>query len=318
MDTIEFLRYVLPEDGYYVGAILVTTEEGNYFRHFYADDVEQLGAFIQKASSAKLNVYYAVASFADKASRKNTNVSEIKLIALDIDCGPKKPYASPSEAIPVLVGFIKEYGLPNPTIVSSGNGLHVYWTLSESVSLAEWKPVAEAMKSAVINYGLQIDPAVTADASRVLRPIGTVNPKGGKPVKLLKHSPHTDLETLRSLLPMGTTKSRVNLGMPADVPEHIKNKTSSLTEAMGATAEFAPADATTVRIKCKQIDWAAGNPDQVDEPLWYNVLGVAAFCHNPEKTAIEWSDGHPDYSPENTLKKLYQWKYQQNQITAKN
>ena len=310
MDTVDFLRYVLPEDGYYVGAILVSSEEGNYFRHHFTETVEELDAFVQKATQAKQNVFYAVSSFKEKTSRKGVNVSEIKLIAVDIDCGKGKPYATPREAIPILSGFIKEYQLPNPTIVSSGNGLHVYWTLEEGVLPGEWKPVAESMKAAIMDYGLEIDPAVTADTARVLRPIGTVNPKGGKAVQMLKHSPHTDLGTLRDLLPRVSSKSKVDLGIPDDVPDHIKGKESTLTSVMGTGAEFAPADGPTVRIKCKQIGWAADNPEEVDEPFWYNVLGVAAFCHNPEKTAIEWSDGHPDFTPEHTLKKLYQWKDQ--------
>jgi hypothetical protein len=209
--------------------------------------------------------------------------------------------------MPDLVGFIKEYKLPNPTIVSSGNGLHVYWVLEESVPLHEWKPVAESLKIAMIDYGVKIDPAVTGDAARVLRPVGTVNPKGDKPVQLWVQKPPVDFNTIRQKLPAGRA-SRHAFGIPSDVPEHIKSTTSSITEAMGTGTGFDPADGPTVRIKCKQIGWGADSPQEVDEPFWYNMLGVAAFCHNPEATAIEWSDGHPDFSPERTLAKMYQWK----------
>lgn len=310
MDTVDFLRFMLPEDGYYIGAILVRGEEGNYFRHHFTETVEELNNFVQVSTAQGQNVFYAVSSFKEKTSRKGVNVSEIKLIAVDIDCGEGKPYPTPSEALPLLGGFLKEYKLPRPSIVHSGNGLHVYWTLEEGATVEEWKPVAEAMKSAIMEYGVEIDPSVTADVARVLRPIGTVNPKGGNTVRMMKQSENTDLETLRGLLPAVVSKSRVDLGVPTDVPEHIKNKTSDLTAAMATGTEFAPADGPTVRIKCQQIDWAAGNPEEVDEPFWYNVLGVAAFCHNPEKVAIEWSDGHPDFSPDVTLQKLYQWKEQ--------
>jgi hypothetical protein len=305
METLDFLRYVLPEDGYYVGAILVANDEDSYFRHHYADSLEGLDDFVQKAAAANQNVYYAVASFKNKTSRKQVNVSEIKLIAVDLDCGKGKPYASPKEALPDLVDFIKHYELPNPTIVSSGNGLHVYWVLDEAATVSEWKPVATAMKMALIDYGVKIDPGITADASRVLRPIGTVNPKGNKPVQLLKQAPPVTLDTIRELIPAVKTSG---LGTPIEVPERIKSKTSSITEAMGTGTGFDPADGPTVRIKCKQIGWGADNPQEVDEPFWYDMLGVAAFCHSPEKIAVEWSDGHPDFSPERTLQKMYQWK----------
>jgi hypothetical protein len=307
MDTVDFLRFVLPEDGFYVGAILASSDEGSFFRHHYTETIEELDDFVQNAAGRGQNVYYAVASFQTKTSRKGSNVSELKLLVADIDCGKGKPYATPKEALPDLTGFIKEYKLPNPTIVSSGNGLHVYWVFEESVTFDEWKPVAESLKMAMIEYGVQIDPVVTGDASRVLRPIGTVNPKGNKPVRLLKQSPVTTLDFMRSKLPTAA-KSRVDLGVPTQVPDHIKERTSGLTEAMGSGTEFAPSDGPTVRIKCKQIGWGADNPQEVDEPFWYNMLGVAAFCHAPEKIAIEWSDGHPDFTPERTLEKLYQWK----------
>jgi hypothetical protein len=45
MDTVDFLRLVLPEDGYYVGAILAASEEGSFFRHHFTETIEELDEF---------------------------------------------------------------------------------------------------------------------------------------------------------------------------------------------------------------------------------------------------------------------------------
>lgn len=42
--------------------------------------------------------------------------------------------------------------------------------------------------------------------------------------------------------------------------------------------------------------------------MWYDIIGVAAHCANPEATAKEWSNQHLPYSEEATLQKLEQWK----------
>jgi hypothetical protein len=41
--------------------------------------------------------------------------------------------------------------------------------------------------------------------------------------------------------------------------------------------------------------------------LWYDLIGVAAHCEDPEGTAIAWSENHPDYNAKTTLAKLRQW-----------
>ena len=65
---------------------------------------------------------------------------------LDLDCGPSKEYPSQVEAIRDLRKFCSKLNLPTPLMVNSGRGVHVYWTLSKPVLLAEWLTVAERLK----------------------------------------------------------------------------------------------------------------------------------------------------------------------------
>ncbi len=60
--------------------------------------------------------------------------------------------------------------------------------------------------------------------------------------------------------------------------------------------------------KCAQVKWAVENQNEVDEPFWYGLMGVAAFCIDPEATAEAWSNGYAGYDRTETARKLAQWK----------
>jgi hypothetical protein len=81
-----------------------------------------------------------------------------------------------------------------------------------------------------------------------------------------------------------------------------------LLSSLAVKQEFPPAVASVVASKCNQINWAIDNQADVDEPLWYNLIGVAAHCQDAEETAKEWSNQHPSYDERATLRKLAHWK----------
>jgi hypothetical protein len=193
MNTLEFLQRVLPAEGNYCAIVI---NDGVARQGFYST-VDELGNAIVKLDGRKHNTYYAISSFQDKSSRKQLNVLCTKTFALDIDCGFDKngnptPYLTKKEGYTALVKFVRDTGLPEPMVVSSGNGLHVYWVLNEPLRPAEWKPLANAMKAMIVAHGFELDMAVPADNARVLRAIGTHNARGGEEVKLILDRPPND------------------------------------------------------------------------------------------------------------------------------
>jgi len=60
--------------------------------------------------------------------------------------------------------------------------------------------------------------------------------------------------------------------------------------------------------KCAQVNWAVSNQKDVSEPMWYGLMGIAAFCEAPEDTAIAWSKDHPTFSEDETIRKVSHWK----------
>ena len=296
MDTLNFLQRVLPSAGFYVTTVI--NPDGR--RQGFFATVEELAKAVTGLDQRGNNTYFAISAFVEKGNRKQENVRATKVIALDVDCGDSKPYPTWREGLAATGQFTQQMGLPKPLIIHSGNGLHVYWVLTEELEPVWWKPLAEAMKAAAKDKGFEIDPAVPADSARVLRPVGTTNPKSGTQVRMLIDAQPVIVEQLAACL------SAYMVAHPVSLPRSTSS--SPLAQALQVHQDFPPANATVIATKCPQIGWAAKNQGDVEEPFWYAMIGVAAHCQDPEATAISWSDQHPGYNASETLRKLSHWK----------
>ena len=296
MDTLNFLQRVLPSAGFYVTTVI--NPDGR--RQGFFATVEELAKAVTGLDQRGNNTYFAISAFVEKGNRKQENVRATKVIALDVDCGNGKPYPTWREGLAATGQFTQQMGLPKPLIIHSGNGLHVYWVLTEELEPLRWKPLAEAMKAAAKDKGFEIDPAVPADSARVLRPVGTTNPKSGTQVRMLIDAQPVIVEQLAACL------SAYMVAHPVSLPRSTSS--SPLAQALQVQQDFPPANATVIATKCQQIGWAAKNQGDVEEPFWYAMIGVAAHCIDPEATAISWSDQHPGYNASETLRKLSHWK----------
>jgi hypothetical protein len=296
MDTLNFLQRVLPSSGFYVTTVI--NPDGR--RQGFFSSVDELAKAVIELDRRGNNTYFALSAFVEKGNRKQENVRATKVIALDVDCGDNKPFPTWKEGLAATGKFIQQMGLPKPLITHSGNGLHVYWPLTEELEPTRWKPLAEAMKAAAKDKGFAIDPTVPADGSRVLRPVGTTNPKSGTKVRMLIDAQPIVVEQMVACL------SSYMVAHPVSLPRSTSS--SGLAQALQVQQDFPPANGTVVAAKCQQIGWAVKNQGDVDEPFWYGMIGVAAHSQDPEATAIAWSENHPGYNANETLRKLAHWK----------
>jgi hypothetical protein len=303
MDTLSFFQRVLPSEGLYC----ITSFEGDNPkpRHGYFDSVDALAKVALALNARGQNTYYAISTFTEKR-RKQEFVDKTKVLAIDVDCGigkngKPKPFKDASEGAKALVTFVQAVGLPMPMIVSSGNGLHVYWILDEAIAPAQWKPLANALKAACLEKGFTPDIGVTGDSARILRPIGCVNPKGGRTAKLVRDAQDVTYAQLWAILEPFTHGSSYE-------PPVEQTRSNSLLDNLAVKHEYQPANADRIVEGCQQIKWAVENQGDVSEPMWYNLIGVAAFCAEPEAVAIRWSENHPGYSQQSTISKLHHWK----------
>jgi len=212
----DFLKSVLPTQGIYCTVGIRSGAVKQSFQQTI-EDVEAVGSGMD---SQGVDAYFALATFEDDSGRKVDNAAFLRSFFLDLDCGTGKPYADQAAAAQALSIFIAETKLPSPTLVNSGGGLHVYWPLTEDVEASEWVRHAKSLKRLCAQKKLFADPAVTADAARILRIPGTHNFKNetSRPVQIIAVGTPVSLAEFTELLPapamdLSAAKHFVNLNL---------------------------------------------------------------------------------------------------------
>lgn len=303
MDTSAFLAKILPAQG--LKCFASPSSDGPGFRHRFFNTINELAERIVRQDARGAAVYHACAGFLTNERREQANVAALRALWLDLDCGAGKPHASQGAALLALKAFCGRVGLPIPLLVNSGHGIHAYWCLDADASRDDWQPVANLLKSVTVFCELGADPARTADAASILRPVGTHNRKGGEalPVTLLRDAQPLDLATIANVLQTFASANCVRVlhgGSAKSAP------LSAINAEFASGQEFPPADAGRVAAGCAVMAHIRDTQGNVPEPLWYAGLSVIAYCEAADETAQEWSCGHPDYRPEATAAKLAQ------------
>lgn len=330
MTPHEFLAAVLPEAGHLIVATPLQVADGKTV--WWNVALPNLDAILHQLNSwlwEGRDTYFAMSSYREdkvwNPEKKNlktgglgayerrtrSNVQAVRSFFLDIDARDDgKHYPTHADALLALRDLCNDAGLPRPMLVNSGYGVHAYWTLDASISVDEWQPVANKLKAVCVARKLIADHNVTADAARVLRPVGSFNFKHGMvtPVELIATAPWVDLGTFVGALdtyvrdnqvpiaPRTTRKAGVGAGAPASV----------LGDNLGATND--PLNPDLLTFVCpafaKQVVERGAN---AREPQWYATLGLAKFCEPSEPVMIAVSDGHPDYDYEAMKAKAANW-----------
>jgi len=166
-----FLSTVLATEGLYC---VVGLKKGTPRQHFVGT-VDEVNDLVSNLIEQGFDAYFGCAKFETDDGRTTKNAKWFKSFWLDLDCGESKPYETQATALEALKEFCKGTGLPKPTIVNSGRGIHAYWALTETISYNDWKPTAESLKKLCAENNLHADPSVTADAARILRVPDTLN-----------------------------------------------------------------------------------------------------------------------------------------------
>ncbi len=155
MDTFAFLSKILPPTGIVVLAepkiISVDGKQRSVWRHFKYNSIDEAAVAATLLDSKGITVYHACSTFREsreKRMRTQENAGWQKAFWVDADCGSEDgKYASQREAVVAIHTLCKKTGLPLPTIVNSGGGIHAYWTLTAAVESAVWTPVARQFKA---------------------------------------------------------------------------------------------------------------------------------------------------------------------------
>ncbi len=319
MNGRDFLQLVWPATGYYCIAAPhknpTTGQEG--YKHSIHDT--WLDAYLDaRGRYHQVDMYFGIFTHInqrvfsqkwgrDLPSRKRENMAYAKCLFLDLDVGKgtadKPKYKDQAEALMVLRRFLFRTGLPDPIVVSSGNGLHVYWPFVDPIDAQSWKPHAQALRLLLDHHHVLYDPSRTIDTTSVLRVPGTLNHKDPTDLKKVEvrldgAAPSPNATLFGAVAKLSAGLQPIKLVPPAlgGLPANISPGTN-----------FPPTDPQEVAAECEQIRIFRDSKGNVSEPHWYAALGLLVACTGGQQVAHQWSSGYAGYTYAETQAKMDQW-----------
>lgn len=309
LTTAQFLQLVVPEKG----EKFISIDRGgpNGWKDQWAGEThDDLVEMIARYQNKTVNIYHALATFIDDdQGRKVNNAAYLRSLFLDLDVQKKSgiSYESQQEAFNALRAFVKATQFPAPSlVVSSGKGLHAYWPFDADLPVDRWLPLAKALKTLTKEHGLLADPAVTADAARVLRPVGTtwhdVKTRSAQtyPVRVawMGKTLTRSVTAFESIL-LAPSAAKPNL---AGDPNY-----NSALGAPAGTQSFAGSDPLRIAKQCGQIARFKADSN-LPYNIWRLCIGVLVRADDGERYIHEWSaNGYPGYTFEETQAKIDTW-----------
>lgn len=288
-------------------------------RGSFADVDSAVAAIQQWDAEPTTTVYYTIGAMANhktvgvngkmKYHRTKDRATWFKSLAFDLDIGGDKPYKTQGEGWKATLAALRSIGMPDPMVVSSGNGLHIYWPMTEPVAKAHWEKASIALRLALAEKGVTIDTSKIHDASMVLRPVGSSHKKQTpwKTVTCKADCPDYDPVQLFTVL-----KPWFGQAIPRAAASAGKGRRSSAV--MDAVTNSHDVDVERVAERCTQIRAliesggvtdSAGNP--VEEPMWRASLAIAKHSKDPEKAIILLAGKHPDFDLDRNMAKMEAW-----------
>jgi hypothetical protein len=311
MDLQSFLRLLLPADGVKFLAEWVSIPDhkrGGVFNHYPFENLDDMASKAEQLSARNRNVYFACASYKEVIWKQNgsgrnyatgrtqDNAMGAQALWLDIDVGKANDtnsYKTQKEASEDIKKLCTLTGLHRPMVVSSGNGFHCYWLFDRFVEKAEWNALATTFREVTKRCELKVDPSRDKDIASVLRPPETINPKGNKPVKVLKQSEAKAPSYYRTLF-------SEFLGVEAP-PAHAVKK---LGNSLATPVSYPPSSLNRIAEHCQTIKFFKDTGAAAFEPLWRGCLGIAKHTYDGEELAHEWSAQDERYDKDETQTKL--------------
>jgi hypothetical protein len=315
METLEFLRSVLPSQGTIVLGLLQKGSEGkrDWFKwKAYPTPVEAARAALFFDENGE-TVYFGVNAFGDYYTdeatgkshiRTQENVTHCRSLFDDFDVGEKNnEYDTKEDALADIKRLFTELRL-TPTVVDSGGGFHTYIHIDDDYDPQTWVQLSLMKRDITKHLGLKADRAVDKDVARILRPVGVHNRKYGEPrqVRVLKQGKVYTLEKVREVLEAYIRNNNV---VPAPTPrQYNKDAANPFAAALGDYAESYPEQ---VADRCDAIRAFRDDAANLSEPHWWMGIGVLKFCEGGEEKIHEWSSAYAGYSHAETQAKIDEW-----------
>lgn len=327
MDTKQFLTRVTPQTDELVITVHKPDPKGLnkrgivWNRGSFADLDSAVDSILKWDAEPVTTVYFTIGSMQghksvkadgkEKIGRTQECATWFKTLALDLDIGEDKPYATQAEGWKAMHAALEAIGMPQPMVISSGRGIHLYWPLTAAIKRDDWVRVSTALRVALEEHNVVIDTSKIHDPSMVLRPVGTHHKKQTPWLDVKCKIDCPDYEP-RELV--GVLQNWINKAPKATAPTRSRaGKSKSSIAAAVLNTNDVILDAVAER--CNQVGAlvssggvsdAAGRP--VEEPLWRASLGLAKHCTDPQEAIIKLAGKHPDFDLDMNMEKLDGWR----------
>lgn len=310
MNTEQFLEAILPAGDHFFA---VQISEGRVQQTCLSSPAALTRAVTRMDTKDPGNVYFALASYKQKSykdaagkrkQRTQENVDKLKCFWVDLDCkGKGTDYADQREAILDIKRLCNYTGLPLPTIVNSGYGIHAYWVLTTSIDVMEWQATANRFRTTLDAHGVKHDSSCTTDSARILRPVGAYNKKAGAEPREVKL-----IGPIRDVISLKTFSEALSAELtPSFSPIIISEADLSLNEVAEAAVEYRPSSIKEIVQECGLLKAVAQCGGNVSEPLWHKTIGVVKHTIEGAMAIHLFSKGHPNYSAAETDAKAAAW-----------
>ena len=134
MSRLEFLKQILPSEGVYC---VVGIKKGKAQQTFL-NTLEEVDQWAEQQPLDNRDAYFSPASYNDRSGRFAKNAKGFRSLYIDLDIGKGTEFPTQHDGLVALKNFSGALQLPTPTIVSSGYGLHIYWSFTEAVDYNTW------------------------------------------------------------------------------------------------------------------------------------------------------------------------------------
>lgn len=320
--TREFLETVLPQSGYICFG-RINQGKGGCIHDVY-DSVGAAISGLRRDAIVKQDHYLTVSTLAEvsvdergkKRTRTQKNAKLTRSFILDIDVKENTEgfYSNKDEAFLGIRNICDALQLPDPIIVDSGYGYHVYWPMAAGVPSNEWQGVARLFGKALTI----IEPKAVADSTRVSDSAGLLRIPNTLNLKFGKQVPVRIVQWYEEFLDFGEFRDKMQriTGSKAQSDDKPVGKPTLAVAEIGN--EKVPI--LNVLRNCNWMQQYARNRAESSEPEWYASLGLAQYMVHNEVNgagiAHMLSRGHPDYDPDATDIKFEQVKGAQNGPTT--
>lgn len=294
---LNFFQHVLPTDGPYVLLVFKKTKSGVAPLQTAFSTVEGLCAEAAKQTG---DVYFCVGSVANSKAdglRAKANIKYQRSFFVDIDFKDFKCDNPLGMAVSQLQVMCSKVGIPMPTMVNSGGGLHGYWSCRHNILPYEWTDTANKLKAILIHEGVTFDRTRTADIASILRVPGTINTKyeGAVRATLISElQPHILYEDFKCKIDQFCTVNNIT----------ISSKQTVSTGEMSFTTNDGVVPLHFIVNNCAQIRNVYIQRGNVSRDLWRAAIDISRFTEEGMQAAIDMSNGYAGWSEGEIAKEI--------------